>query len=76
MLDQYEGKSAVEFIRSHAYRIMDITSGDNHFVKPQTWSSVQGGMTLELSFAVRQTSPTCVWCGAVATVSEPNWINW
>ncbi|KZV68169.1 hypothetical protein PENSPDRAFT_653411 [Peniophora sp. CONT] len=69
LLDQYEGKSAVEFIRSHAYRITDPNRAGS-FVRRQDWDSVRVGSTLELSFAVRQKSLMCPWCGVHAAVCE------
>ncbi|VDC04756.1 unnamed protein product [Peniophora sp. CBMAI 1063] len=75
LLDQYEDREGIEFIRSHAYRIMD-TNGDESVIKRQNWGSVREGMTLELSFAVRQKRPSCLWCGEYAVAhTRVGWVQ-
>ncbi|VDC07217.1 unnamed protein product [Peniophora sp. CBMAI 1063] len=68
LLSHFADKDGVEYVRSHAYVIMD-TAGQSEIVSPKLWAlTVRAGMTLEMGIVVRQPSNLlrCPWCESVA----------
>ncbi|VDB88239.1 unnamed protein product [Peniophora sp. CBMAI 1063] len=82
LLRHFSGEEVAEYVRSHAYQIMDSRDGNVSIIRPETWArTVQAGMTVEMSIILRRQQPSaflrCPWCEAVAPprASDNQWID-